>query len=727
MRFFRVSRMQNKRIILQYMVRYGVVVLVTACLMLALLNWILQRYKEELITDTKEDLHTSLRELDEYLESQQEVAREIYLNSLSKPQHMLKNSLTASEGVGQIMLYQKTLEVNDYILLRYQEDQYFIQSGNISRENALNKVLKLDDKSKQFFLDAINDHSQETVGVLTDKSGNVMLMFLYPMLNHLTESEDMIGFIIRGESLLKYLLEELDDRALYAVMQWESGEVLFEINGLNGVKATDTASLREKLLTGNEHLVNDYTYGVYQSMQGYDFCYALANDAFLANFNGMLVRVLLLGVLIFVIAAGMISVINHANVRRIINVRDELLRCDGSNMIWQDENEFRQIQYLIRKMYQEQNKSNAVREQIVQILCGGLIQKEEILEEMVKRVYPKLLSPYYIVLSVVAGEQGVKLMDTLATSAPFDSFIVEQYQDTTVLSFVLGCEDEDAEGITRRKLAGQLLQKAVAGNIDNALIAIGRICGQLSEISCSYQGMLSMTYYQLSEIQTRTKRVFLFEDAVEEDRANFFGDKDVERLKQAFINGTLEEVEDTLQVLLRLKKEESNALVRGFRRCILTEILCELLESQGIDKAQIAKLRRLPVEDEEVYEKSVLTIIRKCRVEGVPIEDILDYIDTHYKEKSMGLDALAAHFKMSVSAVSRYIKDQSGQKYTEYVSELRLNEACRLLKETDIKLQDIPYEIGYEDYVSFSKKFKAAKGIAPGKYRIENQDVNNKV
>ena len=715
----RARKVWNKRISLQYLMRYGIVAMVTVGLMLLLANWILRQYKEEVLLDAREELLESLEELEVSLAGQEATARELYLNSLSRPLHMLENSLNAQEGINQIKLYQKALAVNDHVLVRYQAGELFTQSGSITPENLCRRVLRLDGQSRERLKEGLEDHSQSTISVLTDQGGSGMLLYLYPMLNNLTDTRDMIGFIVKGDSLCKYLQEDLQRHTLYAVMLESDGVELFE-SGIEDMSPEETERLRSQLISGEGKLLKRYTYGTYESDYGFVFYYAFQNDILFANFNRIIITTTVLGMLVFLLAVGMISVINRVNVRRIKNVRDELLSYSGGEVPLQEKDEVRQIQHLIRRMYQGQRNVNVVQEQIVRLLCGGLIEHEEALEEMVERIYPRFLSPYYMVLSVVTGGFGERAVQALTGEHPFDLFVAERYHDTTVLSFVIGIDEEDAEGTVRRRMAERLLQKAAQQGMGNVFITAGRVCSRLCEISESYQGMLSMTYYQLSERKMGGDRIFLFETSVKKNVSRYFSEEDIRALEQAIKEGAVEEAQQLLRRMLDGLDENENVLLLGFGRSILAELLYEMLERQGTEQKILSKLRSLSLEDGDAYAKGLLSVVKKSRIEGgVPIESIMSYIDTHYADDSLGLEALAFHFKMSVSAVSRYIKEQSGQKYSEYISHLRLEEACRLLRETDMKLQEIPFEIGYKDYVSFSKKFKAAKGMSCSEYRAK--------
>jgi len=191
-------RFCDRKMLYQYFVEYGIVVLLTVLLMMILLNWTLQDYKETLISDAETEVQTCMSEFDELLKMQEALAKEIYLNNLTNPRYMMKGTLNVQKGTQQLSLYQKTMRINDYILLRYQEDIYYNQEGELSRDTMLGDVLDLDGDSRKLFLKMISNHKEEAKVVLTKKNGKKILACFYPMLNALSESEDMIVLLSLG-------------------------------------------------------------------------------------------------------------------------------------------------------------------------------------------------------------------------------------------------------------------------------------------------------------------------------------------------------------------------------------------------------------------------------------------------------------------------------------------------------------------------------------------------
>ncbi|MFE0556609.1 helix-turn-helix domain-containing protein [Paenibacillus sp. NPDC058910] len=97
--------------------------------------------------------------------------------------------------------------------------------------------------------------------------------------------------------------------------------------------------------------------------------------------------------------------------------------------------------------------------------------------------------------------------------------------------------------------------------------------------------------------------------------------------------------------------------------------------------------------------------------------EIFQYIEQHYQEYDLNLEKIADHFQMSISYFSRYMKDQTGYTFTEYVTHLRMEEVKRLLKHSDLAIKDIVASVGYSDVSNFMRKFKNTEGITLGQYR----------
>lgn len=121
-------------------------------------------------------------------------------------------------------------------------------------------------------------------------------------------------------------------------------------------------------------------------------------------------------------------------------------------------------------------------------------------------------------------------------------------------------------------------------------------------------------------------------------------------------------------------------------------------------------LRHLPLEPVNPHKD-------KRRITNMKImQEVLEYLDTNYMHPITLADA-ARHANMSLFYFSRFFKSISGMSYIAYLSSIRVNQAERLLLNTDKSILDIALECGFSNIRTFNRVFKQVKQRTPGELR----------
>jgi len=99
------------------------------------------------------------------------------------------------------------------------------------------------------------------------------------------------------------------------------------------------------------------------------------------------------------------------------------------------------------------------------------------------------------------------------------------------------------------------------------------------------------------------------------------------------------------------------------------------------------------------------------------VKKIQNYIDKNYCSSDLSLETIANIFDMHKVYLARIFKNSTGKTVNEYISEVRIEHAKKLLKRSDLTVNEIAYLTGFNTPQTFYNIFKQNEGISPGKYR----------
>lgn len=94
---------------------------------------------------------------------------------------------------------------------------------------------------------------------------------------------------------------------------------------------------------------------------------------------------------------------------------------------------------------------------------------------------------------------------------------------------------------------------------------------------------------------------------------------------------------------------------------------------------------------------------------------VLNFININYTRR-LTLPDLAQRFGMNPSAFSRYFKAKTGKTLVEYVNDMRVNYACKLLQSKTQNISQICFDSGFHNLSNFNRFFKAKIGVSPKEY-----------
>ena len=138
------------------------------------------------------------------------------------------------------------------------------------------------------------------------------------------------------------------------------------------------------------------------------------------------------------------------------------------------------------------------------------------------------------------------------------------------------------------------------------------------------------------------------------------------------------------------------------------------------------------------YETNTLIIVNKFFMEY--IEQKMNTSSFHYPDWlnvflqkinnpscfNKSIDVLAADTPYSYSRLSVLFKEYTNTPLSQYITEIKMKYATKLLKRTNMNILHISTYLGYDSIASFNRNFKKYFNTTPSDYRKENQIINSK-
>ena len=265
------------------------------------------------------------------------------------------------------------------------------------------------------------------------------------------------------------------------------------------------------------------------------------------------------------------------------------------------------------------------------------------------------------------------------------------------------------------------------------ITGIGKTIEHLSLIPSSYEDAKRITE---TDSENNPQKLIISSDDLSPSQGNGYlelkeSDPIVDRLKYASKNDISVIIEESMALIY-----DNPSQFNVFASYLLVDMIIavsKLVESLGGDIKQINPdiLQRQfvdnAVRDEKNFVKTLEGVLnfaleyRDSRTTGKYGDTILKakkYIEENYSDQNTTLTTVADAVAMSPNHFSSIFSHECKTTFIEYLTNVRIENAKRLMKETDMKGYDIAYECGFSDPHYFSYIFKKNTGLSPREYKL---------
>ncbi len=155
------------------------------------------------------------------------------------------------------------------------------------------------------------------------------------------------------------------------------------------------------------------------------------------------------------------------------------------------------------------------------------------------------------------------------------------------------------------------------------------------------------------------------------------------------------------------------------RKCVSLPVFDYMLKPmvrEEIEQVLVKVKKKLDAEP-DYWEniKKEADIVPESVYASTDTEQIIKYLEENFTDSKLNLASLAQHFGFSASYLSRKFKADTGKKFIEYLTDLRMKKAVKIA-ESGIKMYQAASEVGIPDPNYFSRCFKKYTGVSYSDY-----------
>lgn len=144
-----------------------------------------------------------------------------------------------------------------------------------------------------------------------------------------------------------------------------------------------------------------------------------------------------------------------------------------------------------------------------------------------------------------------------------------------------------------------------------------------------------------------------------------------------------------------------------------------------LDSAIYSAIQNTSIEMFGKWLKSFLKAVDQARDQGKGkselVLNVLRYMEIHTLE-NIKLEQVASEFYVSPNYLSSLISKETGITFQQHMMKNKMAVSKQMLDDTRMRVEEIAYAVGYENYVSFYNAFKRLEGITPSEYRMRKRE-----
>lgn len=185
-----------------------------------------------------------------------------------------------------------------------------------------------------------------------------------------------------------------------------------------------------------------------------------------------------------------------------------------------------------------------------------------------------------------------------------------------------------------------------------------------------------------------------------------------------FLGNSVFAMEEFAEIALVLQKSDRGIEINGKTNQAIRLMMQELLYLKGGQSIiQLLQILNKMVDSADclpITQAGYINLNKESETDRMG--QVYEFVMKNFKEK-ITLEQAAEIASLSVSAFSRYFKTRVNKSFSDFLSEVRISHACKLLHEEEMNISEISFECGFFTLSNFNKQFKERSGKTPLAYK----------
>ncbi len=144
--------------------------------------------------------------------------------------------------------------------------------------------------------------------------------------------------------------------------------------------------------------------------------------------------------------------------------------------------------------------------------------------------------------------------------------------------------------------------------------------------------------------------------------------------------------------------------------------------TKSLAEALILELYRLCMKEKSNYHSALMS-----HGTAVLLHEALEYVGKNYMDSSLRIETLADICGLSETHFRRIFKEQTHMSPSEYISMVRIQQACEIMRKTDLGMDEVSGRVGFESTTSFTRNFKKLLDITPYQWKKHPENYDGKI